>query len=536
MPEAIMKALATITEPDTDDAPYGGFTAVLSTPSLDRDGDELSRDEWIEPLPKSISIDIDHTMSVEGTVGSGRPYFDDNGRLMLDARFANTEKAQTVRSLVKDGHVGAVSVAFLNRRTEKGAKPQRELLNAGIVAVPANPDAVILSSKALDAVEAYQKAAKKDDGPYADPGYLDSEGKPAKDGNGQPRYKIDSEETTRAAWSYINMPKNARFYTAEQLAKIKDKIKAAAEKFGIEIAEDDDKKSIHERAEIQPLAVDSKEFGYATSVADLLAAAVTLKAGARNSASDSKMIQAIHDASALLGAQCVSEASPDEEDGAAEGANKAVRQSFVVGKALTGSIEDLGCRLQEALCDATGAGTYSGAYPYVRATYLNPDGNGGSVVYDLGGETLCRAFSDDGTCVALDSNIQVVTVITTVTAVPDTVDGDPTPLPPAAAEAAKSVDAASLSVRDIEDFKAKLDALTKTSGLEPGSPDSPAEDASASPDSKAASKDPADDESADTDDDDSAADEDTEDDDEDEKVKFLRARLLMAKAETALAS
>lgn len=610
MPDAIMKALATITEPDTaDDSPYGGFTAVLSTPTMDRDDDELKRDEWVEPLPKSISIDIDHTMSVEGTVGSGRPYFDDSGRLMLDAKFANTEKAQMVRSLVKDGHVGAVSVAFLNRRNEKGGKPQRELLNAGIVAVPANPDAVILSSKALDAVEQYVKAAKKDDekatddgkvtdedekaskddGPFADPGYLDADGKPAKDGNGQPRYKIDNEAHTRAAWSYINMPKNSKFYSAEQLAKIKDKIKAAAEKFGIKIDDDDDQKAFDR---VIALTDEGLTFGEVCKALDLDADAavflipdvpqekstpegpVQAKAGARNSAPDTKMIQAIHDASSLLGAQCVSEPAPDEDDGSAEGANKSVRSfdvsgrtgtpivtSYIVGKSLNGSLEDMQCRLQNALSDASGAGNWDGCYPFIVATYMNPDGNGGSVVYRVGGETLCRAFSDDGTTVCLDSNIQVVTLITSVAAIPDTVDGDPTPLPPAAAEAGKSAGALSATVvsregMGFDEFKAALEAIPglsehhitltpptettveKSSGSEPGSPASPVTDTPVPPDSKAASdKDPANDESADTDEDSETADDEAEEkeDDTTKRLSLLRSRLIAANARAAMA-
>ena len=59
---------------------------------------------------------------------------------------------------------------------------------------------------------------------YADPGY-----------NGEKKYPIDTPEHIRAAWSYINMPKNAGFYKPDQLAQIKARIKAAAAKAGIQI-------------------------------------------------------------------------------------------------------------------------------------------------------------------------------------------------------------------------------------------------------------------------------------------------------------
>jgi Caudovirus prohead serine protease len=53
---------------------------------------------------------------------------------------------------------------------------------------------------------------------YADPGYQDDKKK---------RYPIDSEKHIRAAWNYINKPKNAGKYSAEQVKHIKSKIIAA---------------------------------------------------------------------------------------------------------------------------------------------------------------------------------------------------------------------------------------------------------------------------------------------------------------------
>lgn len=63
---------------------------------------------------------------------------------------------------------------------------------------------------------------------YADPGYQK---------DGKKRYPIDSAEHVKAAWSYVNQSDNASQYSADHLAKIKGRIKAAAGKFGIEISE-----------------------------------------------------------------------------------------------------------------------------------------------------------------------------------------------------------------------------------------------------------------------------------------------------------
>lgn len=63
---------------------------------------------------------------------------------------------------------------------------------------------------------------------YADPGYQADKKK---------RYPLDSEEHCKAAWSYINMSKNASAYTPEQLAEIKGRIKTALKKYGVDINE-----------------------------------------------------------------------------------------------------------------------------------------------------------------------------------------------------------------------------------------------------------------------------------------------------------
>lgn len=64
---------------------------------------------------------------------------------------------------------------------------------------------------------------------YADPGYQKDKKK---------RYPLDTKEHVDAGWKYINVAKNAAKYTADQLSKVKAKIKAAAKKFGITISED----------------------------------------------------------------------------------------------------------------------------------------------------------------------------------------------------------------------------------------------------------------------------------------------------------
>lgn len=77
------------------------------------------------------------------------------------------------------------------------------------------------------------KAEPYGDVEYADPGYRDN----------KKRYPINTPDHIRAAWAYVNVAKNAAFYTAEQLKAIKDKIKSAAKKMGIEISDESDESS-----------------------------------------------------------------------------------------------------------------------------------------------------------------------------------------------------------------------------------------------------------------------------------------------------
>ena len=74
-------------------------------------------------------------------------------------------------------------------------------------------------------------------GPYADPGYLDGDGKQvSKSGNkAVKRYWLKDADHVRNAWAEISKPKNADQYTPNQLARIKTRIKQEAKKFGIKI-------------------------------------------------------------------------------------------------------------------------------------------------------------------------------------------------------------------------------------------------------------------------------------------------------------
>jgi hypothetical protein len=128
--------------------------------------------------------------------------------------------------------------------------------------------------------------AAKDDGdkkkPYGDVTYADPKNN---------KYPVDTEAHVRAAWSYINMPKNASQYSAEELSAIKGRIRSAAKKFGIEIA--DDKKS-------------AALFGMLFKQLDA--------SGNNPQMKHDDAVQAIHDAAVHLGGQCVDMTDTDQDE------------------------------------------------------------------------------------------------------------------------------------------------------------------------------------------------------------------------------
>lgn len=139
---------ATVKAVESED-PNGEFEVVLSAPTLDRDGEVVDAKAF-EPLPEHITFDIDHGLSTATTVGSGKPFYDGD-LLKVRGTFSSIARAQEVRTLVNEGHIRTTSVAYHRpKTTTKDGVPhitKAELLNGAFVPVPANREALVLSSK-----------------------------------------------------------------------------------------------------------------------------------------------------------------------------------------------------------------------------------------------------------------------------------------------------------------------------------------------------------------------------------------------------
>jgi HK97 family phage prohead protease len=127
----------------------GEFEAVISVPTIDRDGEVVAKGAF-NPLPGGVPIHVDHRMDSEGLVGTGRPYYAGD-ELRLKGTFAGTPRAQIIRQLVVEGHLGAMSVGFMDaKRVVKDGVPtitKAELLEVSFVTVPSNREALVVAAK-----------------------------------------------------------------------------------------------------------------------------------------------------------------------------------------------------------------------------------------------------------------------------------------------------------------------------------------------------------------------------------------------------
>ncbi|TDH48499.1 hypothetical protein E2F47_23570 [Mycobacterium eburneum] len=319
------KALATVSPVDSEN-PNGEFDVILSTKARDRDGDELLPDEWQLPLPDYITFDTDHGMSVPTTVGGGEPFINDQGQLQVRGVYSSLPHAQDTRTLVNEGIIRHVSVSYLERKSGAG-KPVRELLNGSFVPIPANTEAVVLSSKA--ARDHDPKFPYGRDAHYADPGFRD----------GVHRYPLRDREEVDAAWDYFHHAKDRDKYTKPQQAHIEREIEGAAKEFGITLDKAEEERDAREdksAGDVETKAVDGASDADAEQAgveAVLRNALTSLKTAVQlhngQSVPDAAgaddgtypHLQMIHDASVQLGGKCASMAPPEAEDGQVWGAN-----------------------------------------------------------------------------------------------------------------------------------------------------------------------------------------------------------------------
>lgn len=142
-------AIAEVKSAETDN-PNGEFLIVMSTESVDRDGEVIAKGAF-DPLPESLPVHAFHDF--HDPIGRAVPAYDEQGRLVGRGYFASTARAQEIRQLVADGVIGHTSVGFMaaERKSADDGLVQiasAELLEVSFVSVPSNRDAAVLAVKA----------------------------------------------------------------------------------------------------------------------------------------------------------------------------------------------------------------------------------------------------------------------------------------------------------------------------------------------------------------------------------------------------
>src|SRR5688572_12553488 len=132
--------------------PHGEFEAILSVPTVDRDGEVVDA-RCFEPLPAEIPIHKFHDFS--SPVATATPFYEGD---VLKARgtFDPDPESQSIRQKVGRS-IRYMSVGFMAAtRADQDGVPhitRAELLEASFVSVPSNREAAILAVKSARIVE-----------------------------------------------------------------------------------------------------------------------------------------------------------------------------------------------------------------------------------------------------------------------------------------------------------------------------------------------------------------------------------------------
>lgn len=186
--------------------------------------------------------------------------------LEAEASPPDTTYANDLRTNIKAGNIRGMSFGFEvvkdewfddeGQPADKYTGTQRvlkevKLIEVSAVTFPAYGDTAISARDAVSAARDERAKSKGSKKPYGNVTYADPK-------NG--KYPVDTEKHAKAAWSYINMPKNAAKYPLNgvSLASVKAKIRAALKKFGVKISEENEEQlAIEWRAELE--AVETAE-------------------------------------------------------------------------------------------------------------------------------------------------------------------------------------------------------------------------------------------------------------------------------------
>lgn len=136
------------------DIKEGEIVGIASTEKMDRDGEVIKQDGWdLSNFKKNPVLLASHNYH-EFPIGKATNIKVEDKRLVFKAVFSQaTQKAIEAYQLVKEGILKSFSVGFIPREydeKDRSVITKAELLEISLVAVPANPQAIVTAKEFKD--------------------------------------------------------------------------------------------------------------------------------------------------------------------------------------------------------------------------------------------------------------------------------------------------------------------------------------------------------------------------------------------------
>jgi HK97 family phage prohead protease len=135
---------------DFQDVQISGYA---STQTIDRDGEYFVSGAWNTAISKFMAgnpiLLIDHSQRIENIIGQVTLLEERDKGLYMEASITNDPAFSSLRFRIKEGLINAVSVSGRWSYDGPAIKQVTDLYEISLVAVPANPDALI-SAKSFE--------------------------------------------------------------------------------------------------------------------------------------------------------------------------------------------------------------------------------------------------------------------------------------------------------------------------------------------------------------------------------------------------
>jgi hypothetical protein len=218
------RTIASLAEPEKDGKP--GFLRGVSI-----------RAEWdgarVERMRDGTTVQTGDNLRLRGLDFTHKPGVVAAGIDTFAWTDGGTKTETTDRVLVTE----SVEEALVAPITEETLPEASAVPAAFRAVVPESPhvlrDGECITCLVAAATESATPISKRGSGlqggskAYADPGYQSDK---------KQRYDLSTKANAKAAWSYINMPKNAKAYSANQLKRVKARIIKALKSFGVTVS------------------------------------------------------------------------------------------------------------------------------------------------------------------------------------------------------------------------------------------------------------------------------------------------------------